>query len=211
MDEENTLIQLVKQSPRDLEPWKTLPEFFDFIPGVYMYQQAAREIADAEGWSDVKLQALLDVMQSAMDDGSLPTRCRKTAMVIAPNLLDSLPIVTVDDVNVWLEKRDVRYRWHLAEPTWSSAEQVSETLAAPAAAAEPPAAAEWISSAQSVASEYIQRHKELDLFPSQADVCRHVEGVMRKGAIFGSHGKPLSAAYISRNAIQGEWWQRNKP
>jgi len=80
MDEENTLIKIVKQSPRDAKPWETLPTFFEAIPGVYMYQQAAREIADTEGWNDGKLDALHARMIAAINSGALPTRDRKTGM-----------------------------------------------------------------------------------------------------------------------------------
>jgi hypothetical protein len=47
------------KSPRDFKPWETLPKAFNVIDGVYLYQQAAREIADAEGWDDSKLDKLL--------------------------------------------------------------------------------------------------------------------------------------------------------
>lgn len=116
MDAENTLIKLVKQSPRDFEPWKTLPEFFDFIPGVFMYQQAAREIADAEGWSDAKLQALLDEMIASINDSSLHTYCRQTGMTISLAASD-LWLVTVAGVNQWLEARGAAYRWTNAAPS----------------------------------------------------------------------------------------------
>lgn len=71
--------------------------------------------------------------------------------------------------------------------------------------------AAWIVKAQDFASAYIDRHKEQGLFPTQADVCGHVETKLRENKIFGSHDKPLSAAYIGRNAIQGAWWKQNKP
>ncbi len=70
---------------------------------------------------------------------------------------------------------------------------------------------EWMIKAQEFAKEYIDRHKAQDLFPSQSDVCTHVETKMREMKIYGAHGKPVSAQYIQRNAIQGDWWKRNKP
>lgn len=69
----------------------------------------------------------------------------------------------------------------------------------------------WILQAQDVALEYIARHKAQDLFPSQEDVCSHVERELRVERVFGAHGKPVSAQYICRNAIQGAWWKLNKP
>jgi hypothetical protein len=71
--------------------------------------------------------------------------------------------------------------------------------------------ASWIDAARSIAIEYIERHRKNDLFPSQPDVCGHVAKIMRGQKMRGPQGKPLSAAYIQRNAIQGEWWQANKP
>ena len=86
---------------------------------------------------------------------------------------------------------------------------VSKPQAAPVS--EPVTPADWIAMARDFASAYIDRHKRQDLFPSQADVCSEVETKLRENRIFGSHDKPLSAAYIGRNAIQGEWWKQNKP
>lgn len=89
-----------------------------------------------------------------------------------------------------------------------------EDAAAPqqaAPASEPVTPADWIAMARDFASAYIDRHKRQDLFPSQADVCNEVEAKLRQNRIFGSHDKPLSAAYIGRNALQGTWWQQNKP
>ena len=96
------------------------------------------------------------------------------------------------------------------EPVTSAAPPpVSKPQAAPAS--EPVTPADWTATARDFAKVYIDRHKEQDLFPSQADVCGHVETKLRENKIFGSHGKPLSAAYIGRNAIQGVWWKQNKP
>lgn len=68
----------------------------------------------------------------------------------------------------------------------------------------------WIVKAREFAKEYLDRHKVQYLFPSQPDVCGYVEGKLRENNIYGSHGKPPSASYIARNAIQGEWWKINK-
>ena len=81
--------------------------------------------------------------------------------------------------------------------------------------AEPPESvanqAGWIDVARNKALEYIARHRKMDLFPSQADVCGHVSKEMREEEIYSDHGKPLSASYIQRNSIQAKWWQANKP
>lgn len=74
----------------------------------------------------------------------------------------------------------------------------------------PATSADWIAKAQEFAKILIDRHKKEDLFPSQQDVCIKIEKQLRESKIFGSHGKPLSASYILRNAIQGDWWKQNK-
>ena len=104
------LVTIPRKSPRDFKPWETLVPFFEPISGLFMYQQAAREIADAEGWDDAKLEALEAAMISAINSSSLPIRSRKTGVVIAPDSLDALALVTVDDVNEWLERNRVPYR-----------------------------------------------------------------------------------------------------
>ena len=105
------LIAVPHKSPRDFKPWETLEPFFEPINGIFMYQQAAREIADAEGWSDSKLVALECEMVSAINDHSLPVRSRETGMVAKHDAWNPLSLVTVEDVNTWLEKKGVPYRW----------------------------------------------------------------------------------------------------
>lgn len=70
---------------------------------------------------------------------------------------------------------------------------------------------DWKDAARAIAMEYIERHRKRDLFPSQPDVCEHVAKILRGKKMYGPQGTPLSAAYIQRNAIQGEWWKTNKP
>lgn len=74
-----------------------------------------------------------------------------------------------------------------------------------------PAVAAWIEAAQVIAQQYIARHKRENLFPSLKDVSEHVESELRKRGTFGPHGRPVSAAYIQRTALGGEWWKANKP
>ena len=70
---------------------------------------------------------------------------------------------------------------------------------------------EWVIKAREAATEYIDRHRANNLYPSLKDVCDHVEGKLRANGVLGAHGKPVSATYIGRNALQGEWWKANKP
>ena len=69
----------------------------------------------------------------------------------------------------------------------------------------------WTVEACRLALEYIARHKKNNLYPTQKDVCKHVANEMREQKIYGSQARPLEPNYIQRNAIQGEWWQANKP
>ncbi len=68
---------------------------------------------------------------------------------------------------------------------------------------------DWVTQAQAIAKAFLSTHWEKNLFPSQKDVCKHVEKITREQKIFGTHGKPLEASYILRNAIQGPWWKKN--
>lgn len=72
-----------------------------------------------------------------------------------------------------------------------------------------PDGASWQEQARAIALEYLTKHKANDLHPSQIDVAEHVAKESRKSKIFGPQGKPLSASYIKREAIQGEWWRKN--
>jgi hypothetical protein len=69
---------------------------------------------------------------------------------------------------------------------------------------------EWKEAARVIALEYLDRHRKQELFPSQTDVCEHVEKTMRQTKIYSQHGKPVGAGYIRRNAVGGDWWQKNK-
>lgn len=106
-----SLVTVPKKSPRDFKPWEKLVPFFEPINGLYMYQQAAREIADAEGWDDSKLEALEEEMTKAIHERSLPIRSRETGMEISPDSGQALVLVTVDDVNKWLDSKRVNYSW----------------------------------------------------------------------------------------------------
>lgn len=61
----------------------------------------------------------------------------------------------------------------------------------------------------SLAIEYIQRQKANDLHPSQQDVANKLEELMRGQKIYGVHNRPMSASYIKRNFLQGDWWREN--
>lgn len=83
--------------------------------------------------------------------------------------------------------------------------------AAPEVAVLPGPPKSWKQRAELAALAYIARHKAQNLFPSQRDVAEAVEETLRTDAVKGDNGKPVSAAYIERNVLRGEWWRMNKP
>lgn len=89
--------------------------------------------------------------------------------------------------------------------------RITEATSAQPIERTPRSSPEWVTRAREVAEEYIARHKRSNLYPSLKDVCAHVEEQLRIKRSFGTHGRPLSATYIGRNALQGEWWKANKP
>ena len=102
----------VAKSPRDCKPWEALIPLYEPGNGLYPYQQAAREIADFEGWDDSKLIALEALMVRAINDGSLPRRCHKTGAKTEGQSQNLLVLTTVADVNKWLKKIDIdTYTW----------------------------------------------------------------------------------------------------
>ncbi len=72
--------------------------------------------------------------------------------------------------------------------------------------------ANWITQARAIAKTHISRHAQTDLHPSLDDTSNYVAEEMRKQGIYGPQGTPLSASYIKRHALQGDWWRkRNVP
>lgn len=89
----------------------------------------------------------------------------------------------------------------------------SETAAAPLEKAREADKAgtghDWKEAARAIASEYLTKHKAMDLHPSLNDASEHVAREMRTAKIYGPQGKPLSHGTIKREALQGDWWKRN--
>ena len=199
MDEENTLIKIVKQSPRDSKPWETLPTFFEVIPGVYMYQQAAREIADTEGWNDGKLDALLARMIAAINSGALPTRDRKTGMRCPANNPEFLFLVDVDDVNAWLKGEGVKYRWTLQAATQPQAKLMATESASDGVKAIVP---DWRMQIQAEAYELWLRLRASGCNPSVYSICEDMAKWCSKSNIKGGKNQNPRAGTI-RNTVLG--------
>jgi len=67
----------------------------------------------------------------------------------------------------------------------------------------------WVAKAQGIGASYLEKHKINGLFPSQQNVADHVAKILRSEHVLSDMGKPLSSAYILRNALQGAWWKRH--
>ena len=184
------LLNILKLSPRDHKPWETLQPAYEWAKGIYMYQQAAREIADAEGWSDDKLDALLERMIAAIHARELLTRDRKTGLRCSENKLEFHSVVSVSDVNEWLHRKGAMYQWTPVAKAAQPKEPDETTV-------------DWMEAAQQRAIEYIKEMKARDLYPNQATIADKVASEFRESGRVGKDGKPLSGAYIKRHALKG--------
>jgi hypothetical protein len=90
----------------------------------------------------------------------------------------------------------------------SPAEQASATNVISGA---PTQARAWQEHAQAASLKYIARYEAQNLYPTQGDVANAVEVELRTAGVVGDSGRPVSAEYIARNALRGEWWAQNKP
>lgn len=103
--------------------------------------------------------------------------------------------------------------WQTSQPERDTPACPSETAAAPLEKAREADKAstghDWKEAARAIASEYLTKHKAMDLHPSLNDASEHVAREMRTAKIYGPQGKPLSHGTIKREALQGDWWKRN--
>jgi hypothetical protein len=194
------LVKVPNKSPRDYKPWETLVPFFEPINGLYMYQQAAREIADAEEWDDSKLEALQAEMISAINSGSLPIRSRKTGMVISPNSLDLLYLVTVDDVNEWLKSKRVPYRWKVQtvkKPAPVATEQ---------AGSQAPAVPNWKMRIQAEATASVLKLRKSGASPTKSSTTEMMAKWCRDNNLITDGGVFPSANYLRTHVLGGKHW-----
>jgi hypothetical protein len=96
-------------SLRDKKPW--IQEAIVARPGMYLYQQAASEIAEAEKWDDATFQDFLLDLASAIRGNHLEIYKPRTGITASPETQVKW-FVTVDGVNAWLAKKShITYRW----------------------------------------------------------------------------------------------------
>ena len=179
--------------------------------GRYTIEEAAKAIA--AGTNEQEGPMVIKLMDAART-GSLPMhapgRTVRYSYEIVGHVKECYEEAYWDELNIWIAANEPRMKFKLPAPESEPVTPVAVLMGMQSQESAKGDAA-WIVKAQDIAKEYISRHKAQALFPSQADVCGHVENSLRENRTFGSHGKPLSASYIGRNAIQGEWWKQNKP
>jgi hypothetical protein len=101
-------------SLRDKKPWTE--EDIEALPGLYLYQQAAWEIAEQQRWHDATFQDFLLDMAEAIRGNHLTIYKPKTGVPVSPET-QSKWFVSVNGVNEWLEKSSsITYRWDRPAP-----------------------------------------------------------------------------------------------
>ncbi len=147
-------------------------------------------------------------MKAARNAGALPAFAKSTAEYVFPTDLlawPACPPVTSEN--------PLSYWWPVDA---LSDDACTADSAAPIEITTPKtgrgsfgAPANWKDDAKAIAMAYIKKHKEMDLHPSLRDVSGHTATEMRNQKIYGLHGKPLSAGTVTKEALQGQWWQEN--
>jgi len=119
---------IVTAFPCEDRPWELIDSEYEIFPGLYLYQQAAHEIAIDQDWSDSRLSDLRQQIAAAISSQELPVRNPKTGGVVSPNGHKDW-FVTIADVNDWLgNKYRVEYRW--VRSTAAEKTNTSETYVA---------------------------------------------------------------------------------
>ncbi len=104
-------------SLRDKKPW--IQEKMVARPGLYLYQQAASEVAEAEKWDDATFQDFLLDLAGAIRCNQLEIYKPRTGIPASPETQIKW-FVTVDGVNDWLKKKPhITYRWE-RQDAWPS-------------------------------------------------------------------------------------------
>lgn len=106
-------------SLRDKKPWLT--EAIDARPGLYLYEQAAWEIADAQEWNDATFQDFLLDMAFAIRSNQLPIYKPRTGIAASPETQTKW-YVSADGVNDWLSKEShIAFRWERSDARTNNA------------------------------------------------------------------------------------------
>jgi hypothetical protein len=81
------------------------------IGNILLYTNVANEIGMAQGWSAAQIEALCEDMLVAIRNRSLQTRNKLTGIPNKEPLDTPWHLVHPDDVNEWLERQGLDYRW----------------------------------------------------------------------------------------------------
>lgn len=216
---------IVEESMRAFENLGDLSQLFE--NGYFTVMQCAFLTAALKSGGDLNLMAdhYTTLVSIDIANGKLNPRHPETFLPYSEYLYmlkagvygedgDSMPIATtnwllpLEEVEEWLKSKSIHINFQALKNDIAKVRKFQEeTLKSDANLIEK----SWKENARKFALEYIERHRQNNLFPSQKDTCAHVETELRKHKIYGAHGKPVSANYIERNAIRGEWWKQNKP
>lgn len=80
------------------------------IGNIFLFTDVANEIGMAQGWSAAQIETLHMDMLAAIRSGSLKVRSRLTGLPTVPSESGS-QWVHPNDVNEWLERQGLPYRW----------------------------------------------------------------------------------------------------
>lgn len=160
-------------------------------PVYWTLRNAANAIQTQEGWHDGAGESLRIKLCEAAAKGELAMRDPHTDLIEASGLVvDTWHFVAPADVNVWLEKQGVTYRW-------------TPQGVAPKTQPKQASSSEWVSEAQSRAHEIIKEQRARDLYPDQLGIADQIAREFRAAGKVGADGKPISGAYIKRHALKG--------
>lgn len=180
---------------------------------LYSYTQAAREIAEAQGWDETVKSKFTENLLKAITRDQLKTRNRVTGLPLENHTTDVLwHFVTEDDVNHWLKWQGVSYQWHPQKSTSVEAVGVSGITQTGLASIqtdtpkESAPIANWKMQIQTEATAYCLRLKKAGANPTK----RSILGSMTKwcqendiktdGKIFPSEN------YLRTHVLGGKHW-----
>lgn len=88
--------------------------------GLYLYTNAVDDIAIAQKFDDSAKAALMLEMAAGIRAGELIVRKPDTSgpfPIISPSMKNVSSLVTIVDVNSWLNRKGYQYEWELSRPT----------------------------------------------------------------------------------------------
>lgn len=179
----------------------------DFFPnGTYSYSQAAHEIAQAQGWGGERESALNAEMASAINAGQLPTHDRHTGLRLpADGRREFMGLVTVDDVNGWLESRGALYHWTRPQQA-ALAQAGGDAESSDAMSADAPALPNWKMRIQTEATAMFKRQRKAGAQPAVYSIIDSLAAWCRDNGVKTDSDIFPSAGYIRTHVLSGKHW-----